>query len=119
MRQKAATCRHCRPVLFVDMNRAQITRSMVALCFASVILCCADEPLRRSIRDSETRQVATRCGFYKDAVAKDEVIARAVGHRVIVVNRYAAPEGTRQRRCLERQARSIGYELTNRWVMVD
>lgn len=101
------------------MNRVQVARLTVALCFASVIQCCADEPLKRNIRDSETRRVATRCGLYKDAVAKDEVIAQAIGHHVIAVDRYAVPKGSLQRRCLERQARSIGYELTNTLVMDD
>lgn len=85
------TCRPCRPVLCSDMNRAQVAYLTVALYFASVFQCCADEPLKRNIRDSETRRVATRCGLYKDAVAKDEVIAQAIGHRVIVVDRYAVP----------------------------
>ena len=55
---------------------------------------CTDEPPMRTIREGETRQVATP-GSYKDALAKDAKIARAVGHRVMVVEGNAFPTAYR------------------------
>lgn len=84
---------------------------------ATMIQSCADKPIARTTRDNETRQVATRCGLYKDAVAKDAVLARAFGHPIMAVDRYSFPHGTPNWLCTQREARKIGYELTYTWVM--
>lgn len=100
------------------MLRGASYLTLPALCAATALApSCAEKPMARAVRDDETRQVATRCGLYEAAVAKDTVMTRSLGHRVMTVDRNAFPRGSPSWRCLEREARKIGYELTYTWVM--
>ncbi len=98
------------------------TNPLLALLVVGLLICasaCKREVSLTPVKNKLTRQVSTRCGLYRDAVAIDPLTTKARGQATMVVAHNGVERDTTTWSCLSREAKRLGYAMGYSLVLTD